>query len=124
MASAALLIWLATLVFIFGPARWEYAHTYKHRIESLGSSLPILTEEVGLSLLGLGRTGVLSTFVVVLVWGVTWIGPLILLLGTWRVHSREALSDLLLFGSLLYGSFLALFLTVTAVSLWLPFSLL
>ena len=122
IALASLLIWLLILAFLTGPVRSEYAHTYAHRIQPL-DSIPVITNVVGLRLLGLGRSTFLANVVVVVMCGVTWIGPIVLLVQSWRVDTREMLSDWLLYGGLLYATIMGLFLLLVAFSLWLPFSL-
>ena len=123
-ATAAVAVWIVTLAYAGGPARWELAHTYQHLIEGVGSALNAPTVAFGLPILGLGPRTFQSVVVTVVIWGVAWLGPIILLVGIWRVRTREALSDWLLLGGVLYGSVMLLFLVVIAVSLWLPFSLL
>lgn len=124
LGSVVVLIWLVTLAFVSGPARWEYAHTYEYRIEELGDALPLLTVVVGLPILGLGSLTPESFVVRVLFWGVTWVGPAILLIGMWNAESRDVLSDWLLYGGTIYLSLMLLFAVIVVVGLWLPFSLL
>ena len=118
------MIWLVTLAFIAGPARWELAHTYQRLITELGDSLPLLTSIIGLPVLGLGASTFLSIVVRVLFWGVIWVTPLILLIGVWKASTREVLSDWLLFGGALYAVLMTLFMALVIVSLLLPFGLL
>ncbi len=124
LGTVIILIWLMTLAFISGPARWELAHTYQHLIEDMAESMPLLTSVVGLPILGIeqGRPG--SVVVRVLFWGFTWLGPLIRLVGIWRAKARDVLSDWLLYGGTIYCSIMVLLALVIAVSLWIPFGFL
>jgi len=124
LATAALLIWLATLAFVSGPARWEFAHTYEHWIDGLENSLPMLTKEVSLPVLGLGPSSLPSLLVRTVFWGLAWLGPLALLAWVWRSGSRQQLSECFLMGGTLYGASMLLATLLVLVGLWLPFSLL
>ncbi len=123
-ATAALAIWLAVVALVWGPVRWEFAHTYQHWIEDWESHLPVLTTAVSLPVLGLGSSTVASFLVRTLFWGLAWLGPAILLLGVWRARTPESLTELLLLGWPLYAASLLLLLVLVILGLWIPFGLL
>lgn len=122
--SIAIVVWLGTLAFIAGPARWEFAHTYEHWIEGLGTALPTLTTTVGLPILGIGTPSMTSGLQRGLFWAFAWLGPVGLLIGVWRIKSQQTLAEWFLYGGALYLALMLLAFAVTAVSLWIPFSLL
>lgn len=124
IGTAVILIWFITLGFVCGPLRWEFAHTYRNLINGFEDSLPVLTTVLGLPVLGIGDQTFMSIFVVVVLGGITWLGPATLLVGVWRFPNREKFSDWLLFGGSLYVAIILLFTILLAVSFWLPFSLL
>lgn len=124
LGSVILLVWFITLAFISGPVRWEVAHTYQHLVDRLENSLPLPTKVVGLPVLGLGALTPLSIAIVMVFWGVAWLGPVFLLLGIWRTTTWKALSDWLMLGGTFYTSTMFLFVVVIVFSLWLPFGLL
>ncbi|MFQ5525516.1 MAG: hypothetical protein ACE5GX_04575 [Thermoanaerobaculia bacterium] len=124
LATAALLIWLATLAFVSGPARWKFAHTYEHWIDGLENSLPMLTKEASLPVLGLGPSSLPSLLGRIVFWGLAWLEQLALLAWVWRAGSRQQLSECVLMGGALYGAGMLLAMLLVAFGLWLPFSLL
>jgi len=124
LASLVFLIWYFTVGFICLPVRFTFAHTYMHWIGDAGSDLPMLTRVVGLPLLGLGNYSAISFLFVCLVWAITWLGPLVLIVATWRIRSENKLQDMLIYGGTLYFAVVFLLAVVVAFSLWLPFSLL
>ena len=123
LATAALLPWIVTLGFIFGPGRWELAHTYGHLIEEAQHSLPLLTRGLSLPVLGIAppSPGALATFV--LFWGFAWLGLAGLLALIWRARNREELLDRFVYGTVLYAGCVLLLFTLTVVGLGLPFAL-
>jgi hypothetical protein len=123
LALAGLTIWIATLALLSGPARWEIAHTYAHWIDGAEESLPLLTDTVALPVLGLAETNPLSLTVRLLFWGSVWLGALALLRLVWKAQTREHLVEVLVLVAAIYVPLLILLLSVFAVSLWLPFSL-
>lgn len=124
LGSIVIVVWLGTLAFIAGPARWELAHTYEHWIEGLGKNLPTLTTIVGLPILGVGTPSVTSMLVRGLFWAFSWLGPAALLIGAWRIKSQQTLAEWFLYGGALYLAVMLLALAVVMVGLWLPFALL
>ncbi len=121
IATAALAVWLSVIALAFGPVRWAFGHWFEHLIEGADGSLPALTADVSLPVLGIGPSTVSSGLVRLLFWGFVWLGPLALLIGVWRATSREALSDLLVYGGGLYATGLAMLVFLTLLGLWLPF---
>ncbi|MGV8039734.1 MAG: hypothetical protein AB2L07_06560 [Thermoanaerobaculaceae bacterium] len=124
LGSIVIVVWLGTLAFVAGPARWELAHTYEHWIDGLGKNLPALTTIVGLPILGVGTPSMTSTLLRVPFWAFAWLGPVGLLIGAWRIESQQALAEWFLYGGALYLAVMLLAFVVMAVSLWIPFSLL
>ena len=124
LSSVVIIVWLGTLAFVAGPARWEFAHTYEHWMDGMEMYVPELTSIVGLPFLDLGNPSLMSSILRGLFWAFAWLSPVGLLVGIWRIKSPQALSDWLLYGGALYLSIMLLAFVVIAVSLWIPFSLL
>jgi len=124
LAALPLLLWMLLLGMIAGPIRWEFAHTYSHWIAGVEDALPTPTRLIGLPLLDLGETNLLTLLTTGLCWGIVWGGPVALLAGIRRTSSREGLLEWLLYGGSLYAVLLLAVATAAAFSLWLPFSLL
>jgi hypothetical protein len=123
VASAALVVWLAALIFVAGPARWEFAHSYRHLVSGLGNMLPVPTLLIGLPVLGLGEPTPGTVAVRVLFWLIVWSGPAALLSVVWRV-SDARMTQWLLAGAMLYGALIVLLTVIVVFSLLLPFGLL
>jgi hypothetical protein len=124
LGSIAIVVWLGTLAFVAGPARWELAHTYEHWIEGLGKNLPALTTTVGLPILGVGTPSMTARLLRGFFWAFAWLSPVGLLIGVWRIKSQQALAEWFLYGGALYLAVMLLAFAVTVVSLWIPFGLL
>jgi hypothetical protein len=124
VATAAVAVWLITLALLWGPARWELAHTYAHWIEGTDGNLPALTPAVALPVLGLGEPGMRAVAVRLLFWGFLWLGPVVILILVWRARTREELVEVLLLSVLTYGALVVFLSALLALGLWLPFSLL
>jgi hypothetical protein len=118
----AILPWIVTLGFIFGPVRWELAHTYGHLIEELGDSLPVLTRGLSLPVLGIAPSSPSAHAVAVLIWGFIWLGLAGLLGSIWRARTREDLLGRFVYGGSLYAGVVFLLFTLTVVGLALPFA--
>ena len=123
LASATLLPWLVTLGFIFGPGRWELAHTYAHLIEGTQDSLPLLTRSLSLPVLGIAPSSTGALAAAILFWGFTWLGLAGLLALIWRARTREDLLDRFVYGAALYAGCVLLLFTLAVVGLALPFAL-
>ena len=124
IASAALLPWAITLGFICGPVRWELAHTFNHLLEGSDGSLPLLTANLSLPVLGIAPFSPAAVTTAVLFWGIIWLGLGGLIVLIWRARTREDLLDRFLFGSTFFAGYVLLLFTLTAVGLALPFFLL
>jgi hypothetical protein len=122
LANSALLPWIVTLCFIFGPVRWELAHTYGHLIEEPGDSLPLLTRALSLPVLGIAPSSLAAHATAVFFWGFIWLGLAGLLASIWRATTREDLLDRFVYGGSLYVGTVFLLLTLTIVGLALPFA--
>ena len=124
LASAALLPWLVTLAFIFGPVRWELAHTYGHLIEEAQDSLPLLTRTLSLPVLGIAPSSPGTFAVAVLFWGIIWLGLFGFVGAIWRARTREDLLERFVYGGTLYAGCLLLLFTLATFGLALPFTFL
>ncbi len=124
IASGALLPWVITLGFICGPVRWELAHTFNHLLEGSDGSLPLLTANLSLPVLGVAPFSPVAVATAILFWGLTWLGLVGLFVLIWRAKTREDLIDHVVFGGAFYAGYVLLFFTLTAVGLALPFLLL
>jgi len=122
LASAALLPWLVTLGFIFGPTRWELAHTYGHLIEEVRHSLPLLTRSLSLPVLGIAPSSSAAYATAILFWGFIWLGLAGLVTSIWRARTREDLLERIVYGGTLYAGGAFLLFTLTIVGLALPFA--
>lgn len=122
LATAAVVLWLATLALISGPARWEFAHTYAHWIEGAERDLPSLTRAIALPVLGLTDSTFSPTALLYL--AAVWLWPLAALWFIWRAPSRTTLQEIMSFSIALYGTLVFLASALLALGLWLPFSLL
>ena len=122
LASVAILPWIVTLGFIFGPVRWELAHTYGHLIEELGESLPVLTRGLSLPVLGIAPSSPAAHATAFLFWGFIWLGLAGLVAWIWRARTREDLLDRFVYGGTLYAGVVFLLFTLTIVGLALPFA--
>ena len=124
IALCGLGLWISTLAFLSGPVRWELAHTYAHRIEGTESNLPALTRSVALPVLGLAEASFTAVVLTLCFWAALWLGAAAIAWLVWRARSRAELLEVLVLGAAAYGPLVILMLSVFAVGLWLPFSLL
>lgn len=124
LALTGLATWVSVLTFLSGPARWELAHTYGHLIDGAEGDLPALTASVALPFLGLGPDGFVHALTKLLVWSVLWLGAAALVWLAWTAPDRRALTERLVLGLTIYVPAVVLLVSVLAVALWLPFSLL
>lgn len=119
----AILLWLIALAVVTGPLRSALGQAYNLRnIEKLGGSVPLLTFVFGLPAIGIGSAPA-AVGVGILIWGIAWLGPIVLLVGAWRAPSPESLSDWVVFGGTVYMSVVVLLGILVAVGLWLPYCL-
>jgi len=123
LSFSVIVIWLITLIFVAGPVRWEFAHSYGHWISGIGDELPLPTALIGLPILNIGEVSPSSIAVRVVFWSAVWLGPIILLLGVWRAIP-ENVANWMLYGGVLYATIVISLAIAICFSLWLPFSLL
>lgn len=124
IALAGLGLWIAGLAFLSGPVRWELAHTYAHWIEGAEGNLPALTRSFALPILGLAEASFTAAVLTFCFWVALWLGAAAIAWLVWRARSRAELIEVLVLGAAIYGPLVILMLSVFAVGLWLPFSLL
>lgn len=124
VASIVLLPWVAILMFLAGPFRWELANTMGHLIGNLGSNLPLLTLRLTLPVLGIGHVGAGDVVTAALVWLYVWGGLVCLFVLIWRATNRENLLERLVFGFLFYFGSVSFIGVLTVTGLLLPFALL
>ena len=123
LASAVLLPWFVSLGFVSGPVRWELAHTYGHLLEDAQYSMPLLTRDLALPVLGIAPNSPGALATAIIFWSFIWLGCAGLFVSIWRARTREELLDRFVYGGTLYFGCVVLAFTVTAVGLALPFAL-
>ena len=123
IACVVLLPWVATMIFISGPFRWELANTFGHLIGELGDNLPLLTRHLTLPVLGVSHAGAEDVLTAALVWLYVWAGFIWLFVLIWRAADRESLMERLVFGSLFYFGSVLFIGVLTLTGALLPFAL-
>ena len=119
VSTIIITLWLIFLFFLSVPIREEISCTYhtiiaSSKFNSLGS-LPTLTKEYTLRILGSGNLLVSNTDIFFyLFWGFIWVVPFIMLFFTWRIKEPIRLMEFLLYSWLGY-LFLMAFLFILAI---------
>ena len=123
IASVVLLPWVATLIFLSGPVRWELANTTGHLLGGLGDNLPLLTRHLTLPVLGVSHSGAGDVVTAALVWLYVWAGLIWLFVLIWRARDRESLTERLVFGFLFYFGSVFFIGALSLTGALLPFAL-